>query len=168
MIFRRTEEKDVRQVTDLWEQARAYFREQGIDQWQDDYPNEESLKEDMAEGESYILEENGKILATAFISFRGEPDYEQIYEGDWSYKGFYGVVHRVAVDASCKGCGLGGVLIGEAIRMCRERQADSLRVDTHADNRSMQRMLEKNGFVRRGVIFLGRDGARRVAFERAV
>lgn len=48
MIFRRTEEKDAKQVAALWEQARAYFREQKIDQWQDGYPNEESLREDMA------------------------------------------------------------------------------------------------------------------------
>ena len=168
MIFRRTEEKDAKQVAALWEQARAYFREQKIDQWQDGYPNEESLREDMAGGESYVLEEKGEVVATAFISFRGEPDYQMIYEGSWENDGFYGVIHRVAVDASCKGRGLGGILIEEALRMCRERQAGSLRVDTHQDNRSMQRMLEKNGFSRRGNIYLGRGGARRVAFERAV
>lgn len=168
MIFRRTEEKDRDQVVALWQQARIYFREQGIDQWQDGYPNEESLTEDMARGESYVLadEATGQVLVTAYISLAGEPDYRDIYEGSWLHDGFYGVVHRVAVTPERKGQGLAGILMGHAARLCRSRGAASLRVDTHEENKSMQRMLAKNGFLYCGVIYLGRDGAKRVAFER--
>lgn len=170
MIFRNTQEKDCRQVVCLWRQAQAYFKEAGIDQWQDGYPNEESLAEDMAGGESYVLaeEETGQVLATAFISFAGEPDYEQIYEGSWQYQEPYGVIHRVAVAPERKGQGLAGVLIRQAEALCRRQGIGSLRIDTHEDNRSMQRMLVKNGFFKRGTIYLGRDGAKRVAFEKRV
>ncbi len=170
MIVRRTEEKDREQVVALWQKARTYFQEAGIDQWQDGYPNEESLAKDMAAGESYVLydEENGKVLATAFISFAGEPDYERIYEGSWQSAEPYGVIHRVAVAPEQKGQGLAGRLIGHAEAMCRKRGVSGLRIDTHADNRSMRRMLEKNGFSYRGIIYLGCGGDRRVAFEKKV
>lgn len=169
MIFRNTEDKDREQVVNLWRQAQSYFKEQGIDQWQDGYPNEESLEEDMAEGASYVLAgEDGEILATAFISFGGEPDYQIIYDGSWEEEAPYGVVHRVAVTPERKGQGLAGILLDHAAAMCRDRGIGSLRMDTHEDNRSMQRMLSKNGFVRRGIIYLGRDGARRVAFEKKI
>lgn len=177
MVFRKTQEKDKDQVIGLWRQAQAYFKEQGIDQWQDGYPNEESLASDMASEESYVLTDvsdteavdaQEHVVATAFISFRGEPDYHVIYDGSWQENGPYGVVHRVAVENACKGRGLGGILIENAVRMCREREIYSLRMDTHEDNRSMQRMLVKNGFVYRGIIYLGRDGARRVAFEKSL
>lgn len=170
MIFRRTKDKDRQQVVKLWQKARTYFQEAGIDQWQDGYPNEESLAEDMARGESYVLadEEGGQVLATAFISFAGEPDYERIYEGSWQSEGPYGVVHRVAVAPEQKGRGLAGRLIEQAEEMCRQRGVFSLRIDTHEDNRSMRRMLVKNGFSYQGIIYLGRGGDRRVAFEKKV
>lgn len=168
MIFRQTEEKDRDQVVALWRQAQAYLKEQGIDQWQDGYPNEESLTEDMAGGESFVLaeEETGRVVTTAFISFAGEPDYLKIYEGSWQSESPYGVVHRVAVAPDVKGQGLAGLMIDHAVRMCRERGVKSLRMDTHRDNKSMQRMLAKNGFLYRGIIILGRGGDERVAFEK--
>ncbi|MCI8402999.1 MAG: GNAT family N-acetyltransferase [Lachnospiraceae bacterium] len=167
MIFRKTQKSDREQVVSLWQQAREYFKEQRIDQWQDGYPDIETLKEDIRSGESYVLEDShtGRILATAYISLAPEPDYREIFEGSWQWEYPYGVVHRVAVSPDHKGQGLAGILISHARDMCRERGAGSLRIDTHEDNRSMQRMLEKNGFTRRGVIYLGRDGARRIAFE---
>ncbi len=170
MIFRQTEEKDGTQVVALWQQAQAYFKESGIDQWQDGYPNAETLAADMAGGESYVLveKETGEVLATCFISFAGEPDYDVIYEGCWRESAPYGVVHRVAVTPARKGQGLAGQLIRQAAAMCRQRGISSMRMDTHEDNRSMQRMLTKNGFVYRGIIYLGRDGAKRVAFEKHI
>lgn len=168
MRFQKTENRDKAQVAAIWDQAREYMKESGIDQWQDGYPNPDSLEEDMKTGESYVLrdEESGQVAATAFISFRGEPDYDTIYEGSWIKEAPYGVVHRIAVAPSCKGKGLAGKMVEEAVRMCRERDIHSLRIDTHQDNRPMRRMLEKNGFVCCGIIYLGRDGAKRVAYEK--
>lgn len=170
MIFRNTTDKDRAQVIALWQQAQAYFKESGIDQWQDGYPNGETLKADMAGGESYVLVdgETEEVLATCYISFAGEPDYDVIYQGSWQEPEPYGVVHRVAVTSERKGQGLAGQLIAHAAAMCRERGIGSMRMDTHEDNRSMQRMLSKNGFVYRGLIYLGRDGAKRVAFEKTL
>ena len=170
MIFRNTTEKDCGQVIALYQQAQSYFKEAGIDQWQNGYPNHETLAEDMASAESYVLvdESTDTVLGTCFISFAGEPDYDVIYEGNWQKQEPYGVVHRVAVTSERKGQGLAGHMISCAAQMCRERGIDSMRMDTHRDNLSMQRMLIKNGFVYRGIIYLGRDGAERVAFEKEV
>ncbi len=167
MIFRKTEEKDKKQVISLWREAQAYFREQEIDQWQDGYPDEACLDLDVAKGSSYVLEDAGRVIATAFISFDGEPDYLHI-EGKWITDGPYGVIHRVAVAGEAKGRGLAGRLVEEAVSMCREQGVQGLRVDTHQDNRSMRRMLTKNGFTYCGIIHLTRDGAPRVAYERLI
>ena len=168
MVFRKTEEKDCPQVIALYQQAQSYFKEAGIDQWQNGYPNAETLAEDMAGGESYVLvdKETGEVLGTCFVSFEKEPDYDVIYEGSWQETKPYGVVHRVAVVSNRKGQGLAGQMIEHAAAMCLERGITSMRMDTHEDNRSMQRMLVKNGFVYRGIIYLGRDGAKRIAFEK--
>ncbi len=168
MRFRKTEEKDKAQVVGLWDQSRAYFKENQIDQWQDGYPDLACLEADMITEESYVLvdEETEEVLGTCFVSFAGEPDYDVIYEGNWQKAEPYGVVHRVAVTPARKGQGLAGQMIDEAVKLCREKGVGSIRMDTHEDNRSMQRMLVKNGFLYRGIILLRRDGAKRVAFEK--
>ena len=39
----------------LINQAKAYMKEQGIDQWQDGYPNEASIANDIAHDYSYVI-----------------------------------------------------------------------------------------------------------------
>ena len=123
---------------------------------------------DIANGNSYVMEENGKIIGTMAVLFDGEPTYDKIYEGAWKTTNEpYAAVHRVAVDAECKGQGIAGAMIEEVVKMCRERGVRSIKNDTHKDNRSMQRMQAKNGFEYCGIIYL-EDGAERIAFEKLI
>lgn len=57
------------QVMTIIRMAQQSFRDQGVDQWQDGYPNEEVILEDIRKGQSYVAEEKGIILGTAVISF---------------------------------------------------------------------------------------------------
>ena len=50
------------------------------------------------------------------------------------------------------------------ITWCLEH-CESLRADTHADNKAMQHLLEKNGFTRCGIIRV-EDGTPRIAYQR--
>ena len=44
-------------------------------------------------------------------------------------------------------------------------RASQLRADTHADNKVMQHLLEKHGFVRCGIIYVS-NGTPRIAYQR--
>ena len=67
--------------------AQRTMGEAGLDQWQDGYPSEEIIRDDIRNGESRVWEEDGTILGTAMLSFRGEPNYDRIYDGEWkSYR----------------------------------------------------------------------------------
>ena len=104
MVFRKTEEKDCPQVIALYQQAQSYFKEAGIDQWQNGYPNAETLAEDMAGGESYVLvdKETGEVLGTCFVSFEKEPDYdwEKILSGSNNYDEAARFLYHCAVSLS--------------------------------------------------------------------
>ena len=168
MEFRKTEKEDIPGIMRIICQAQEYMKEQGIDQWQDGYPNEAVFEEDIVRGYSYVMEEGGKIIGTMAVIFDGEPSYDKIYDGAWkTVKEPYAAIHRVAVDGAQKGRGIAGVMLSEVEKMCRVRGVRSMKNDTHRDNRSMQRMLEKNGFGYCGKIFL-EDGAERIAFEKLV
>ena len=167
MRIRKTEEKDIKRMMEIVRQAQKYMREQGIDQWQNGYPTAEVLEKDMNNQMSYVLEEDENVVGMFAFAVMEEPTYRKIYEGQWKQKGDYGVLHRVAVDNQFKGAGLGGKMVEYAVNACLAQNIKALRIDTHRDNHSMQNMLSKNGFEKRGIIHLA-DGAERIAFEKEI
>ncbi len=168
MMFRRTKNEDIPGIMRIIRQAQEYMKNQGINQWQNGYPNEEAFKEDIEKGYSYVVEDDGKIIGTIAVIFDGEPTYDKIYEGAWKTTGEpYAAIHRVAVDAELKGRGIAGMMIKEVEKICHERKVHSIKNDTHRDNLSMQKMQKKNGFEYCGIIYLS-DGAERIACEKVL
>ena len=167
LILRPTCEGDLPEVMRIIADAQADFRARGIDQWQNGYPNEQSIRGDIERGESYVVTRGGQIVATAMITFAPDPNYAVIYDGEWLLAApkSYATIHRISVDLAERGQGIAEWIVGQTERMCRKRGADSLRIDTHRDNRSMQRVAEKNGMTLCGIIHLA-DGAERLAYEK--
>ena len=164
--FRRTTPSDLKDILSIIVKNQAYFKEQGINQWQNGYPNELVLINDIAHGESYILEHNNQIIATTVISFHKEPTYSVI-KGQWITDTPYAVIHRIAVAPQAKGNGAAKRLFDEAEKICKQRMINSLRIDTHPQNKSMIRAIEKQGFVFCGIIHLT-TGDERVAYEKVL
>lgn len=167
MDFRKTEINDVDRILEIIIQAQEYFKLRDIDQWQDGYPNRDSILSDMEKGDSFVILEGDKIVGTTAISFSVEATYNKIFQGQWLDDIEYAVVHRVAFDNSFKGKGMGTEVFNYAEKLCREKNIFSIRVDTHRDNIAMQRLIEKNDFSYCGIIYLD-DGAERLAYEKII
>lgn len=175
--FRKTKATEVDQVMGILLDGKAALAELGIDQWQGaNYPHVEVVQEDVRQGHSYVVEDGDRhLMATAMVSFDGEPDYDAI-EGAWLTAGTsahpaYAVMHRVAVGADSVRRGAARFMIESALRIAREGGAQSLRIDTHPGNRPMLSLIESCGFTRCGVIRIAHaDGGtpERVAFEKMV
>ena len=74
---------DINAIMEIIHDAQEYLAEQGIDQWQNGYPDEARIQEDIANNESYIVKnEEGIIMATSMFTLRPEPTYTNI-EGEW-------------------------------------------------------------------------------------
>ena len=106
--------------------------------------------------------------ARKFMAEQGNPgqwgdsypdeDYAVIRDGSWlEEERPYWVVHRVA---SYGGRGAAAWCLDWCWQQC-----DNLRIDTHRDNLSMQRLLEKCGFGLRGVVSC-RHGGERLAYQK--
>ena len=165
MEFRKSKKSDLEQIMTIIKQAQAYFKEQGIDQWQNGYPNNETIESDINNKVSYVLIKDENIVATAAISFDKEETYDSIYDGEWLSNESYAVIHRIAVDNNLKGVGLASEIIKQVEELCIINNVHSIKIDTHEDNISMQNLLKKNDFIYCGKITL-KDGAMRIAFEK--
>ncbi len=163
--FRKAAEADSDSIINIISQAQAYFKNNGIDQWQNNYPNIDTVRDDIAHGIGYVLLADNTIAGTMVLSFELEKTYEKIYEGQWLSSGPYAAIHRIAVDGGLKGKGLASVMIGKVGELCHRKGIYSIKVDTHRKNLSMQSLLKKNGFRYCGIIYL-EDGSERFAFER--
>ena len=166
MIFRKTTINDIKNVMEIISEAQEYFKRNGIDQWQNGYPNSDTIYDDIKNNSSYVLEDESKIVATAMLSFEEDKTYKNIYEGKWLRDiGEYAVIHRIAVSEKIKGKGTAAKIIKLIEEKCKEKNIKSIKIDTHKDNISMQRLLEKSGFKYCGIIYL-EDGNERIAFEK--
>lgn len=165
MEFRKTVGADINNIMNIIKQAQDYFREQGINQWQNGYPNVETIRNDITNQHSYVLLKDNKIVATTAVSFDGEKTYDSIYEGEWISNSEYAVIHRIAVDNTYKGSGLSSKIIREVEELCLNKGVHSIKVDTHEENISMQKLLKKNKFQYCGIIYL-EDKSKRIAFEK--
>ena len=56
MQIKQAKMDDLNQIMEILRDGRNQLAEQGIDQWQGDYPNEEHIKEDIEKGFAYLVQ----------------------------------------------------------------------------------------------------------------
>ena len=162
MILRKAKPTEISQIWDIIKYAIAQRKADGSTQWQDGYPNETSIKNDIENGYGYVLED-GEILLYAAIIFDVEPAYEDI-KGKWLSNGDYMVIHRVAAAPVAKGKSIATQFFKMAEDLCTKQKVYSIKVDTNFDNMAMLRILEKLNYTYCGEVYF-RGGARK-AFEK--
>ena len=163
MEIRKTRLEDLNTVMVLYAHARAFMAEHGNpNQWGPTcWPPEELIRQDIARGKSYVCVAEDRIVGVFYFD-QGpdiEPTYVQIEDGAWRDQSPYGVVHRIASDGTQRGTG--AFCINWAYGQCGH-----LRIDTHGDNRVMQGLLAKLGFVHCGTIHVREDNDPRLAYEK--
>jgi len=167
MNFRLSQLKDIQNILAIIEEAKIFLKEQGVNQWQNGYPNEEVIVEDIKNSCSYVLEEDGKVVGTTVIGFCGETTYENIYGGVWLSNDSFAVIHRMAISKSHMNRGFSTELMKNVEKLVLAKGIKSIKVDTHKDNKVMQKFLQKNGYKYCGIIYL-EDGNERLAFEKLI
>ena len=155
--IRKATPQDLPRIREIYEMARQFMRKNGNhSQWGKGDEPEALIEEDIRQGNLYVLEEASIHAVFAFIIVE-DPTYMEIEEGNWKSEEPYAAVHRVASDGTVQG------VIGHVMDYC-SAQVPHLRIDTHKDNKVMQHVLEKYGFVSCGIVHV-RDGSPRIAYE---
>lgn len=158
---------DIERIYAIIRQAQHKRKEEGSDQWQDGYPNVQTITDDVEKGYGYVLEVDDQIIGYVAVIFDGDPAYPNI-EGQWLTEDRdYTVIHRLAVaqDVPYKGIGTTMMLAAESISTANGRY--SIKVDTNHDNAPMLAVFEKLSYQYCGEVVL-RGNARRKAFEKVL
>ena len=161
--------EDLPLIVEIIKDAQDLLASQNIDQWQNGYPTKSILLDDIQNMESYLLTDaKGFPLATAMFSTKGEPTYSKI-DGDWITTGQtqYGVIHRMAVSKSYRRKGIAKFIFNAFETILEKSNIKSMRIDTHEENYSMQKLLKGSEYSYCGIIYL-MNGDKRLAYEKLI
>ncbi len=162
MKIRVARECDLPSIRQIYNAAKAYMDTSGNpNQWPVGYPPEEYLRQDIALSRLYVCEHDGVLHGVFLFAVMDDPTYHYI-DGAWFNDEPYGVIHRIAGNGTKKG------IFRLVLEFCKEKIAEqnvaNLRIDTHADNKTMQHLVEKYGFQCCGTIYL-ENGSPRTAYQ---
>ena len=157
-MIRKALPEDMPVILKIYEQARRFMAEHGNPrQWGNSSPAQNVLEEDIRKERLYLCERDEKICGVFAFPVGEDTTYAKIEGGGWKLNTPYGTIHRMAGNGQETG------VFAECLAWCRE-QIGHICIDTHEDNRIMQHLIEKHGFVRCGIIHVA-DGSPRIAYE---
>ncbi len=150
--------EDIPRLMEIFTIARRFMNETGNpNQWSDDYPGEELLRNDIKSSDGFVCILEGKIVGTFVLRGGNDPTYDVIYEGAWLNDLPYATIHRIASSGEVKG------IMHIAMKFALQRYR-TIRIDTHRDNMVMQNCIRKEGFAYCGIIHCW-NGSERLAYQ---
>lgn len=157
-VIRQAIGADTETIMAMYDHSRTLMRADGnTTQWVG-YPTLGDLQTDIRNGHAWIVEENGRAIGTFTLVPGVEPTYGVIDHGRWIDENTpYTTMHRLAKAPDTMH------IADVAFAFAKERHSH-LRVDTHASNHPMRHLLEREGFVYCGIVYMD-DGSPRVAYE---
>ncbi len=164
MLFRQAKLDDLIVIMEIIKDAKNYLKNNNIDQWQNNYPDRKTIENDIKSKNSYVIEKDKKIIASTAFVFGEDKTYQKIYDGQWLNDNEYAVIHRLAVAKKYKGKSIGSLLIKELKKLAFDNGVSTIRIDTHQNNLSMQRLIKKNDFIYCGIIYTD-TGSKRLAYQ---
>lgn len=135
------------------------------------YPTEATAREAVVLGDMFVLEEDGRITASARINREQMPAYAQV---SWKYAAGEDrvmVMHTLTVDPALSGRGYARDFLAFYEVYARAHGCPCLRIDTNERNAVARRMYARHGYIESGIIpceFNGIPGVRLVCLEKWV
>lgn len=130
-------------ITALISACRTTLLNKGIHQWDEYYPDTETIRHDINQGELYIAAIAGEVVGGVTLNRNQDPEYSQI---TWRCPSPALVVHRLCVSPSHQGSGIGSDLMAFAEQYTRDARLGSVRLDVYSDNAIAVNFYKRLGY----------------------
>ena len=156
--IRKADPSDLDTIMAIYRTAQDFMIHTGNPtQWGRFYPTEPLLKTDIAEGKCFVVTAQENVHAVFVLCFGEEPTYRVIENGAWPNDAPYVTIHRIASDGQIRN------VFKAAVDYCASLSGH-IRVDTHENNLVMRKLIERNGFIKCGIIRVA-NGTPRIAYQ---
>ena len=138
-------------LLDVVRAATHHMESLGIHQWDDIYPDRATLKADIEDQHTRVIEVHGHIAGMISIDDKQSPEYQNI---PWHYPGKALVVHRLTIDPAYQRQGLATRLMQFAEKAAERGGYQAIRFDAFTQNPGATALYEKLGYEKAGTIQL--------------
>lgn len=128
----------------------AHMMRQQIDQWDDTYPNGDTLARDASSDTTLVVVDGKQIIGMLALNEHQDVEYDEV---PWKFdQGRIAVVHRLMVDPNAQALGLGRNLMQSAEKLAETLGYSAIRLDAFANNPRALRLYLGLGYRRAGQV----------------
>lgn len=144
LVVRNASTADAATLLQLVRDCVAGMRTAGIEQWDEVYPNAETIAHDTEAGTLHVLCDGEKIIASITIDQNMDPLWQSMTWGAGSEPA--NAVHRLMVHPSQQGRGLSKLLMRHAEMVAEQNGCRSIRLDTFLQNPAAMALYPRLGY----------------------
>ena len=140
-------------ILELTQACGKHMRDNGIDQWDENYPDRNSILNDLNTETLFAYRENGIVLGIVVLNEYQDEEYGDI---NWSTSDTDRniVVHRLAVHPDQQGKGIARKIMNFAEVYAKDERYDAIRLDTFSQNPRNQKFYTNRGYTDLGLVYL--------------
>ena len=166
MIIRKANKEDLENIMKMYKSCVTGMVKNGIDQWDDAYPNTEIISEDLNAGTYYVAEMDKTIIGGVNIDRNQDDTYLAL---DWQDKSdSFFVVHRLGVKEEFWNKKIGKDLMLFTEKLVIEKGLKSIRLDTYSGNPKAMEFYIRLGYTELGAIDLKPEKDKYYCFEKII
>lgn len=135
------------------------------------YPTRATAADALAAGDMFVMEDDGRVVASARINQVQVPEYADARWNDDAPANEVMVLHTLTVDPASGGHGFGRAFVAFYEQHALEHGCRFLRMDTNAHNVRARAMYAKLGYVEADIVpcvFNGIEGVQLVCLEKTL
>ena len=166
MIIRKACKEDLRNIMNMYKSCLEGMLLEGIDQWDDTYPNAEIINKDISIGTYYVAEIEKIIVGGINLDQNQDDTYLALKWQDKSNS--FLVVHRLAVKADFWSKNIGRDLMLFCEKLVAKKGLRSIRLDTYSGNLNAMNFYKRIGYIEIGAIDLKPGKDKYYCFEKII
>jgi len=148
IVYEPGKAEDAAAIYELYRRAIAHLIAQGIDQWDEEYPNQGTIEEDVRLGQLTVGKLDGRFILAYVLNHDFLDGFENgAWQGDEAASI---VMHRFVVDPEYQNKGIAVFTIEHMAEELRKQGINSIRIDTFPPNEGSIRMYTRAGFRKVG------------------
>ena len=165
LTFRMANESDRESILEIYLEGSNSLKNDGVDQWQDNYiPSFKDIDEHLGI-DLYVLEYHKSVVSTVCLVEGIDEDYENI-KGKWNTSIPYISIHKVATSNEYKKQSFAKKMMCYVENFALRKKCD-LRIDTHKDNKKMRNFILSCSYKYAGEVVL-QGKLERLAYDKKV
>mgnify|MGYP001484572527 CR=1 FL=1 len=166
MIIRNATKKDLENIMKMYRSCVNGMLRNGIEQWDDTYPNSKIISQDLKASTYYVAEINGGIVGGINIDRNQDETYLAL---DWEdVSEAFLVVHRLGVKEEYWDKKIGKDLMLFSESLVLQKKLCSIRLDTYSGNPRAMEFYTRLGYRELGTIDLKPNKDKYHCFEKII